>query len=226
MLTGAFRYVLIQVGKYCSPKVVHRLNATANYIALGNWLRDMGLEVPVVVSGRTDVFDLAGEALAHVPVLYLEFGVWKGDATRYWSSRLKHPQSLLHGFDSFEGLPESWNPGREKAHFSTDGNIPEIDDARVSFFKGWFEESLKRYEVPAHETLILNLDADLYSSTKTVLTFLREHIKPGTYIYFDEFNDRLHEMRAFDEFIRETGMTFKVVGANRIFSSVLFQRVV
>lgn len=56
----------------------------------------------------------------------------------------------LHGFDSFEGLPERWNADHAKGHFSTAGQIPEIADNRVTFFKGWFKEILREYAPPAH----------------------------------------------------------------------------
>jgi hypothetical protein len=31
-----------------------------------------------------------------------------------------------------------------------------------------------------------------------------KHVRIGTYLYFDEFNDRHHELKAFDEFLRES----------------------
>ncbi len=224
-LKNQIKSLLTKLGRYSSPNIIHGLNATANYIALGRWFKDNHFDIGVTVKHRGEVFDLAAPALANVPVLYLEFGVWKGEATRYWSKLLKHPGSILHGFDSFEGLPEDWNHATGKAHFSTDGQIPNIDDKRVQFFKGWFDQILPKYKIPAHTHLFINMDADLYSSTKTVLDFLKDEIKVGTYIYFDEFNDRFHEMKAFDEFLKETKMKFKVVGANQILSNVLFQRI-
>jgi hypothetical protein len=71
---------------------------------------------------------------------------------------------------------------------------------------------------------VLNFDADLYSPTVAVLNSLEHAIVPGTYIYFDEFNHQFHELRAFDEFIKRTGMNFKVLGATRTLEHVLFQR--
>jgi hypothetical protein len=88
---------------------------------------------------------------------------------RIWSSLLRNPTSNLHGFDSFEGLPESWDLSLEKGHFAMDGSVPVIDDSRVSFVKGWFSETLPQYVLPPHEQLFVNFDADRYSSTKTVL---------------------------------------------------------
>jgi len=72
---------------------------------------------------------------------------------------------------------------------------PQIDDVRVQFFKGWFEQTLPNYKCPPHDALVLNLDADLYSSTIFALNTMQDAIVPGTYIYFDEFNHRFHELR-------------------------------
>lgn len=44
------------------------------------------------------------------------------------------------------------------------------------------------------------------------------------YIYFHQFNHRDHELKAFDEFINETGMKFFVVGATRDLQYVVFRR--
>jgi hypothetical protein len=133
-----------------------------------------------------------------------------------------HPNSKLHGFDSFEGLPETWET-TEKGHFNTGGSVPKIDDPRVTFFKGWFSDTLPKYTLPPHDVLFVTLDADLYSSTKTVLDFIRPHVSVGTYFYFDEFHFRDHELRAFDEFLSETEYVFDVVAADRGLSRVLFQ---
>jgi hypothetical protein len=162
--------------------------------------------------------------VANKRVLYLEFGVFQGDVTRHWSKLLTNPESHLHGFDSFEGLPESW-PGtnRDKGHFSTNGNIPEIADPRVKFFKGWFEQTLPTYEPPEHDVLVVNLDADLYSSTAYVLSHISPLIKAGTLIYFDEFNHRDHELRAFDEFRNKCKLRFSPFVASTTLEHIAFR---
>ena len=100
-----------------------------------------------------------------------------------------------------------------------------IEDSRVRFFKGWFNETLPGYQMPHHDRLVLDTDADLYSSTIYVLRPLESFIVPGTYIYFDEFSDRENELRAFAEFVLDTEMRFELLGANRGNSKVVFRRV-
>ena len=171
-----------------------------------------------------NVFDRIAQDVSKKRVLYLEFGVFEGSSMRYWSKLLLNPESHLHGFDSFEGLPESWgDTNRTQGFFSTQGVIPQIDDSRVRFFKGWFEETLPSYKAPPHDVLVVNMDADLYSSTSYVLSEIRELIVPGTYLYFDEFNHRDHELRAFDEFRRNTGIKFSVLAASTTLENVAFR---
>ncbi|MGB9454581.1 MAG: TylF/MycF/NovP-related O-methyltransferase [Bryobacteraceae bacterium] len=213
-----------RVGAACSPSTLLRLNSVLNYLWVGHWMKSRGFRVLQRVDSREEVFGIAAEEIRDREVLYLEFGVYRGRSMRIWSSLLRNPKSNLHGFDSFDGLPESWDLSAEKGHFAMEGTVPVIEDSRVSFFKGWFSETLPQYVLPPHERLFVNFDADLYSSTKTALDFLRPHISFGTYLYFDEFQAREHESKAFDEFLSETGWTFQVVAASRGLTNVLFQR--
>jgi len=207
-----------------SQKTVFNLNAAVNYVEVGRWMHANGFDVTHRLDRREQLFDIVGAQVGEREVLYMEFGVFQGEATRYWSRLLRNPRSKLHGFDSFEGLPENWLYELPKGHFSVEGRLPEIDDKRVQFFRGWFEQSLPNYKCPPHDVLVLNFDADLYSSTSFVLNILRDAIVPGTYIYFDEFSQQFHELRAFDEFIKTTGMKFALLGATRTLKNALFQR--
>jgi hypothetical protein len=216
---------LIGAGRRCSPLLLAKMNSGLNYLEAGRWFASHGFSTSGDARDRSELFDRAADDISELRVAYLEFGVWRGDSIREWSRLLRHPQSTLHGFDSFEGLPEDWNLLTERGKFSTQGIIPQVDDPRVGFSKGWFEDTLENYVVPDHDVLFLMLDADVYSSTKTVLDRFKGAMVPGTYVYFDEFNDRNHELRAFDELVRETGMQFRLVGADRTLLHVLFQRV-
>jgi hypothetical protein len=215
------KHALTIIGRFISPSQIKQFNAALNYLSVGRYLANDRFPL---VPNRDEVFNKMAHEVANKRVLYLEFGVFQGDVTRHWSKLLTNPESHLHGFDSFEGLPESW-PGtnRDKGHFSTNGNIPEIADPRVKFFKGWFEQTLPTYEPPEHDVLVVNLDADLYSSTAYVLSHISPLIKAGTLIYFDEFNHRDHELRAFDEFRNKCKLRFSPFVASTTLEHIAFR---
>ena len=133
---------------------------------------------------------------------YLEFGVYQGDSFREWCALNQDPHSRFFGFDSFEGLPEDWNPRRPMGTFDTGGQAPEIDDARAEFVVGWFQQSLPDFlrSYKAQDQLVLHVDCDLYSSTLYCLSKLDHAIMQGTIVIFDEFYDSLHEYRALTDY--------------------------
>lgn len=221
-----FKRLLTRIGARLSAGAIHRLNAAINYLEVGRWMAAQGFDTSKRVLDRRETYAQIAAQLGDVPVLYLEFGVHRGESIGVWSELLINPDTQLHGFDSFEGLPEDWTLHDGKGTFSTGGQVPVFADSRVRFIPGWFDTTLRTYELPAHERLVIHLDADLYSSTKTVLDALARHIVPGTYLLFDEFSDRLHELRAFDEFLRmHPGWRFRLVGADAILARVAFERV-
>jgi hypothetical protein len=222
MLLNSFKRVLNGIGASLSPATLVQIQASVNYLKIGRWMRDRGFAFSRRVSSREDVFTAIIDRVKDKRVLYLEFGVANGKSMQFWSRNLKHPEAILHGFDSFEGLPEGGGPW-VKGQFSNNGKIPQIQDSRVRFFKGWFDEVLPTYRVPDHDVLVINMDADIYSSTLYVLQYLRRYIVPGTFLYFDEMNHVEHEPRAFDNFVSESGLTFRPVSADTTLAFVAFE---
>jgi hypothetical protein len=218
------KYFATRVGELCSEDLLYRIDAGLNYLEVGRWMRSKGYDTSTRLRTREAIFDQIATEVGDRKVLYLEFGVWRGESIRYWSRLLKNPESHLHGFDSFEGLPDRWHARHGPGTFSTMGQPPTIDDGRVKFFKGWFHETLQGYSAPSHDVLVVNIDADLYSSATVVLTRLEELMSVGDYLYFDEFSDRHHELRAFDEFLARTETRFDFVTATRSLSNVAFRR--
>lgn len=214
--------LLTAIGSRLPSRWIYSLLAAINYLRIGRWMRDRGYHLVPRVRDRWQVFDAVSARVKNERVLYLEFGVFEGASMKYWSSQLTHPEARLHGFDSFEGLPESWGP-YDKGHFDTGGRIPAINDSRVTFFKGWFEEVLPGYTPPPHDVLLIVMDADLYSSTLYVLNQLRQYIRPGTFIYFDEMNHVDHEPRAFEEFMTRSSLRFRPVCADRTLAFACFE---
>jgi hypothetical protein len=214
--------LLVELGSHCSQKTIHFLHSSVNYLEVGRWMKSQGFHASKRLHKRRELFHQIAEKVGNKNVLYLEFGVAKGASMRYWSNLLSNPGSTLHGFDTFEGLPEDWRLG-DKGAYSAGGRLPEIADPRVKFFKGLFQETLPGYVLPNHENLIINIDCDLYSSASFVLNSLAGHIRPGTFLYFDEFSDPYNELRAFHELLAATKKQFSLLGATRSYAQVSFE---
>jgi hypothetical protein len=229
LATSIVKGTLSKVGSLTPKTVFPRVQSALNYLYAGRWMKDHDFVPKKLVRDREQLIATIAAPICREEVLYLEFGVWRGDSMRQWSKLLRNDASRLHGFDSFEGLPDDWDPHGsailKKGHFSTNGNVPKIPDSRVHFFKGWFEDTLPQYKFIDSPVLVIFLDADLYSSTSFVLKILKPHIKVGTIIYFDEFWDSQHEMKAFEEFLTCAEMSFKLVASTYGMRHVAFSRV-
>jgi hypothetical protein len=220
------KILLARLGAVCGPGTVYNLNGAFNYLHAGWWLRAHGFVPAARLRSRFDVFAHIAAQVRDRQVLYMEFGVAQGASMRRWSQLLRNPHSHLHGFDSFLGLPHDWSlEGHERGYFSTGGRPPDVDDPRIRYFTGWFDETLPAYEWPQHEVLIVMLDADLYSSTTVVLEHVKPMLVPGSYLYFDQFHHRCDELRAFAELLEETSFGFELIAASREMTSLAFKRV-
>ena len=149
-------------------------------------------------------------------VIYLEFGVWKGESIRWFAENILNKDSKFYGFDSFYGLPEQWDmmtTTYESGMFSVDGIFPEIRDERVSFIKGWFQNTVhnfvKRNESELNDNLIVHYDADLYSSTLLCLMEV-DLLKKKYLAIFDEFPG--HEARALYNYQQLSGAKVEFIG--------------
>jgi len=145
----------------------------------------------------------------------LEFGVYQGGTISKLRQVLPEKYNIF-GFDSFEGLPEDWSGTVcSKGFFSTGGNIPNVEG--VTFFKGWFDDTIGEYLKVADDIALLHVDCDLYSSTKTIFDNLKPYIKTNTIIVFDEWiynnnpNCNDHEQKAFYEYVNENNIKFEFI---------------
>tara|TARA_Y100001968_G_C19387744_1_gene733819 strand:+ start:234 stop:935 length:702 start_codon:yes stop_codon:yes gene_type:complete len=163
----------------------------------------------LILDRRDEILNLALDRMLPKG-LVLEFGVAGGDSLSYMA---KNTNRIIHGFDSFEGLPDDW-PGRHesKGHYSTDGKLPKVPDNTI-LHKGWFENTLPIFLANDESSVaMVHIDCDLYSSTRTVLNLLAPRIQSGTIIIFDEYFNfigwRDHEFLAFREFTEENNVRY------------------
>jgi hypothetical protein len=146
--------------------------------------------------------------------LYLEFGVADGASIRETASITSH---VIHGFDSFEGLPEDWaGTSNLRGKFGRGGSLPKVPD-NVELHVGLFDASippfLARHPGPV---AFMHVDCDLYSSTKCVFEQIGLRLQAGTIILFDEYfnypNWKQHEFKAFQEFVADSGISYEYLG--------------
>lgn len=163
-------------------------------------------------SRRRELWKYAA-SLVHDPSLpWAEFGVGEGESFD-WFGLTKPRGNTLLGFDSFAGLPEPWS-GHGVGHWRSD--VYRADRRDIKIVAGLFADAIDRPDAQAAlvpQLGLVHLDADLYSSTKTILERIADRIGPGTVIIFDEFYAYAgwtdHEARAFREFVHERGVRFE-----------------
>ncbi|MCH8220758.1 MAG: class I SAM-dependent methyltransferase, partial [Proteobacteria bacterium] len=184
------------------------------------WLVDSWAYVKAKRSAETklltNTFRTLGFALEQATVtgLVMEFGVRFGSSINYLATCTNE---MIHGFDSFEGLPEPWGQ-HPKGTYSLGGRLPEIGD-NVRLYRGLFKDTLPKFLV-AHTQPIrfANIDCDLFSSTKTVLENIHRQLVTGTILVFDEYlcspSWRNDEFRAFREAVQEYGWEYDYLAFN------------
>ena len=146
-------------------------------------------------------------------MVYIEFGVHEGYSINYFSRKNNHSESKFVGLDSFEGLPEDWG-SVQKGTFAVNGKLPVSDDIRLTFIKGWFQNTWSILEeqikaIAKVENLVVHYDADLYSSTLFSLTKI-DTLKKSYVAIFDEFTG--HETRALYNYCQSYGAEVEFLG--------------
>ncbi len=136
----------------------------------------------------------------------LEFGVADGYtfvkklyAVRYLNME---ERIIVHGFDSFEGLPEEtdqadknlvgqseWRQGQYKGRYE---NLKARCEEKYNNFrlhKGYFEETITDEfleSLRSHPPMLIWIDCDYYSSAKTILERIIPFLTTGCVLYFDD----------------------------------------
>ena len=151
--------------------------------------------------------------------VWAEFGVFRGGSARHFIHAMPDG-TVMHLFDSFEGLPEKWDMGggaRDITYFQIEEHqIPVFNDIRVFMHKGLFADTLPCLDMGV--LAFVNIDCDLYSSTVTVLENIE--VEKGTVIIFDEYhgypNYEAHERKACQEWMDRTGHKLEWLAQGRM----------
>tara|TARA_B100001057_G_C22685269_1_gene885433 strand:+ start:151 stop:876 length:726 start_codon:yes stop_codon:yes gene_type:complete len=144
---------------------------------------------------------VTGENGKVLPQNYFEFGCHSGrtfSAAINAGKFLKMDSLKVYAFDSFEGLPETneddgyFQAGTFKTSAAKFKKIVKSKTGVVlkedQIIKGYYEKSLNDELVEKMPKLgVLHIDVDLYSSTVSVLNFVKPLLSDGSIILFDDF---------------------------------------
>lgn len=153
--------------------------------------------------------------------LLLEFGVHNGESINMFAALTDRE---VHGFDSFEGLPEDGSiPTRNKGgskwftgKMTRQGRLPAVRE-NVKLYKGWFDDVLPKFvrDHASEKAAFLHIDCDIYSSTASVFRNFEHALTPGAIILFDEYLNyegwQKHEHKAFMEFAKRLQMEYEFI---------------
>jgi hypothetical protein len=158
------------------------------------------------------VYAILKEFRAHLAgrASILEFGTSDGYsfakllyATRYLGLE---DRIAVHTFDSFEGMPppaderdrewiggDDWAPGEFKGRY--EALRAYCEDKRYQhahIHRGWFEQSIDWMFLSALDQwppILVWIDCDYYSSTRTIFERLLDRLPNGCVVYFDELDN-------------------------------------
>lgn len=156
----------------------------------------------------------------------VEAGVWRGGVCIFMRALLdayRDRTRTVWVADSFQGMPESDDPGDSALGLERFNDILSVSqeevkenfrrynllDSRVRFVPGWFEESLS--EAPIDEIALLRLDGDLRTSTMAVLQSLYSKVSDGGIVIVDDYNISVCSA-AVEEFRNANSITDQIYG--------------
>jgi len=207
----------------------------SNTLALSKWAATQHSKIPFNdfftltrnYNKRLQLFEYiaSSKSLTDVNLCYIELGVFEGHSFKWWANHLKNTDTRLFGFDTFEGLPEQWGMYYDKGEMHA--VIPELNDSRVAFFKGLFQETLpvfiEQHKSELSKQKIIHFDADLFSSTLYSMAMLYPYLRKGDILLFDEFNVPNHEFFAFKMIQDSFYLKTKLIGAVNNYYQVAFE---
>ncbi|MEA2423540.1 MAG: O-methyltransferase [Thermoleophilaceae bacterium] len=153
---------------------------------------------------------------------FLEAGVCHGGASIFLRAlQVAHGE---HGrrtwvADTFAGVPAPTDPVDEGLDLTEDAvpwmaatleavqdnfRIYRLLSDNVVFLRGLFQDTLP--DAPVERLAILRIDADLYSSTRDVLTVLYDRVSPGGFVIVDDYGALPQCRQAVDEFVQERAL--------------------
>jgi hypothetical protein len=139
----------------------------------------------------------------------IEFGTSDGYSfvKLLYATRYLHltDRIMVHGFDSFEGMPASadekdedwvtrdnWVPGQFKGRYEQLDAYCSQRYSNYRLHKGYFEQTVDDAflaSLAECAPVLVWIDCDYYSSAKTIFERMLDHLPNGCVIYFDDLDN-------------------------------------
>jgi len=161
----------------------------------------------LVGRSRCEVLHDCLKRTSDVPGDLAEVGVYRGGTLKLLA--LLAPQKIVHGFDTFSGMPET-DPEKDNHHRK--GDFQKTSYAQVAAFVSGLQ-NIRLYEGVFPHTAVLvadksfsfvHIDADIYPSVLASCEFFYPRMSRGGVIVSDDYGSRncLGAKSAMDEFFR------------------------
>ena len=181
------------------PKSVGFFEIANNNVILQQYIKNKSSKcVTVTAATKHDYFKFVNDKIIKNEAIdYLEFGVYEGGSIIDWSKINTNEKSRFFAFDKF---PPKYP-------------IPKIDDQRVHFVKGLFQDSLreflKDFEPKSRVVIFINLDKNY--DTLFCLSQLDSILNENCLVMFDQFSKLRGEVIGFHNYIKSFRRDFSFV---------------
>ena len=179
------------------PNHVDLFEQANNNVIFQNYVKTKSAScTSIEIKNKSDYFKFINEEIIKNEAIdYLEFGVYEGGTILDWPKINTNKNSRFFAFDKF---PPKYP-------------IPEIDDDRVHFVKGLFQETLHDFlkDFKPNSKLVIFINLNKKFDTLYCLSELDKILNEKCIIMFDQFGNLQHEFIAFHNYVKSFRRDFK-----------------
>ena len=181
------------------PNHVNLFEQANNNVIFQNYIKTKSQSCnPLKTKNKSDYFKFINEQIIKNEAIdYLEFGVYEGGTIIDWPKINTNKNSRFFAFDKF---PPKYP-------------TPEIDDDRVHFVKGLFQETLHNFlkDFKVNSKLVIFINLNKKFDTLFCLSELDKILNEKCIIMFDQFGNLQHEFIAFHNYVKSFRRDFQFI---------------
>ena len=179
------------------PNHVDLFEQANNNVIFQNYIKTKSASCKSIeIKNKSDYFKFVNEQIIKNEAIdYLEFGVYEGGTILDWPKINTNKNSRFFAFDKF---PPKYP-------------IPEIDDDRVHFVKGLFQETLHDFlkDFKPNSKLVIFINLNKKFDTLYCLSELDKILNEKCILMFDQFGNLQHEFIAFHNYVKSFRRNFQ-----------------